>query len=470
MLRMTFGIISASGFDLFKVFSLAYLHQCRGSYNFPKLPHRSYRGFGMEMPTSYATEICMTETIELEIEGIAQGGDGVGRLEELVVFVSGAIPGERVRANVYERHTRFLRATVSEILRAAPERIAPRVSPGDHVPWQHIDYPAQVRLKGAIVAEQIRKFLPNIAIPVQPVIAAPQPWGYRNSARLHVDGSALGYHATGTKTVVDLADDPLLLPVLREALAGLRQLSFAGLINEVTLRASAAYGYAAARLSPTLPADYPALVRLATSWMASTPGLAGITLNDEPLLGTAHIYDELGDVVFRLSLNSFFQVNHAQAERMVAIVQTALAPHGGRLLDAYSGVGSFALPLARFYDEVIAVEVHEPAVHDGRQSARDNRIQNVHFIAGVAERTVANLPGPFQAAILDPPRRGCHPALISAIIAHAPARIIYISCHPGLIGRDLTPLIAAGYQITLVQPIDLFPQTPHIETIIALQR
>jgi 23S rRNA m(5)U-1939 methyltransferase (EC 2.1.1.-) len=249
MLRMTFGIISASGFDLFKVFSLAYLHQCRGSYNFPKLPHRSYRGFGMEMPTSYATEICMTETIELEIEGIAQGGDGVGRLEELVVFVSGAIPGERVRANVYERHTRFLRATVSEILRAAPERIAPRVSPGDHVPWQHIDYPAQVRLKGAIVAEQIRKFLPNIAVPVQPVIAAPQPWGYRNSARLHVDGSALGYHATGTKTVVDLADDPLLLPVLREALAGLRQLSFAGLINEVTLQASAAYGYAAARLS-----------------------------------------------------------------------------------------------------------------------------------------------------------------------------------------------------------------------------
>lgn len=412
----------------------------------------------------------MAEIIELDIERIAQGGDGVGRLGELVVFVAGALPGERVRAIIKERHSRFLRATLSEIIHASPDRVAPIVSPGDHVPWQQIAYPAQVCYKTAIVAEQINKFLPSVDVPVQPAIAAPQPWGYRNSARLHADGAALGYHAAGDKTVVDLTDDPLLLPALRAALAGLRQLPFAGLIKEVTLRASATYGYAAARLEPLPTADRSALARLAATWMAATPVLAGVTLGDESLVGTEAIYDELGGVVFRLSLGSFFQVNHAQAERMVEVVRAALAPRGGRLLDAYSGVGSFALPLAAGYDEVVAVEAYHPAVHDGRQSAADNHITNVQFIAGVAERVVNQLTGPFHAAILDPPRRGCHPALIEAIIKHAPNTIVYISCHPGLIGRDLAPLLAADYQLTLVQPIDLFPQTPHIETIVVLCR
>lgn len=412
----------------------------------------------------------MADIIELDIDSIAQGGDGVGRFNELIVFVKGALPGERVRAVIQERHTRFLRATVNDVLRASPDRVAPSVNPGDHVPWQHIAYTAQVRYKQTIVAEQIAKFLPTVDLPVQPVIAAPQPWGYRNSARLHADGAALGYHAIGTKTVLDVVDDPLLLPTLRAALAGLRQLPFAGLINEVHLRASATYGYAAARLDPTPDADRNALARLAAAWMAATPVLAGVTLGDEPLRGVDAIYDELGGVVFRLSLSSFFQVNQAQAERMIEVVRAALAPHGGRLLDAYSGVGSFALPLAAAYDEVVAVEAHQPAVADGRQSAADNQMKNVRFIAGTAERVVGRLPGPFHAAILDPPRRGCHPALIEAVIAHAPERIVYISCHPGLIGRDLAPLLAAGYHLTLVQPIDLFPQTPHVETILVLCR
>ena len=139
------------------------------------------------------------------------------------------------------------------------------------------------------------------------------------------------------------------------------------------------------------------------------------SLDGQPLAGMHVIYDELGEVVFRLSLSSFFQVNHAQAERMLAIVRAALDPHGGRLLDAYSGVGSFALPLAADYDEVVAVESYPPAVDDAIQSAADNRITNVQCIVGAAERVVSSLPGPFHAAILDPPRRGCHPALMKAI-------------------------------------------------------
>ncbi len=408
--------------------------------------------------------------MELEIERIAQGGDGVGRHGELVVFVSGAIPGERVRARICERHSRYLRATIEEVIRPSPDRVTPMVSPGDHVPWQHIAYPAQVRLKGEIAREQMAKFLPGVDLQPQPVLAAPKSWGYRNNARLRVDGTAIGYHAAGTQTVIDLPDDPLLLPALREALTALRQLPFAGLISSVTLRASTAYGYAAARIDPAPQADRRALARLARDWMAAAPALAGVTLADELLCGGGVIYDELGGVLFELSLGSFFQVNQPQAERMLELTRSLLAPGGGRLLDAYSGAGSFALPLASAYTEVVAVESYQPAARDGQRSAAWNGITNVTFIAGAAEQVVAGLPGPFTAAILDPPRRGCHPALLRAVIAHAPERIVYISCHPGIIGRDLAPLLAAGYQLTHVQPIDLFPQTPHIETVIGLRR
>lgn len=409
------------------------------------------------------------ELIELHLDGIAQGGDGVGRHGGVVVFARGGLPGERVRVRLHERRASYSRGEVVEVLEAAPERVAPRAA-GNNAPWQHIDYPAQLRFKETIVRDQLAKLAGLREPPLAPILAAPQPWGYRNAARLHVAGAAVGYYAAGSHAVVDIDSDPLLLPALNEALAGLRAVLAPGLLRGVTLRASNAYGYAVAALDPEPGASFVDLELLAAAWRANAPALAGVRLYDG-VEGVGSLRDELGGVVFDLSPQSFFQVNAAQATRMLAIVRERVRPaDGGTLLDLYSGAGTFALPLAAGLAEVTAVEEHPAAVADGERSAGLNGITNVRFVRAAAERALPNMEQPFDAAVLDPPRRGCHPAVLDALARLAPPRLAYISCHPGILARDLGPLLASGYELELVQPVDLFPQTPHIETLVILKQ
>lgn len=409
------------------------------------------------------------EQLELTLDGIAQGGDGVGRHDGVVVFARGGLPGERVRVRIRERRPSYSRGEVVEVLEPAPERVEPRVA-GDHAPWQHIDYPAQLRFKETIVREQLAKLARLQDPPVAPILAAPHPWGYRNAARLHVDGAAIGYYAAGSRAVVDISADPLLLPALNEALAGLRDVLAPDLLRGVTLRASSAYGYSLAAIDPHPAAAPRDLEMLAMGWRARVPSLAGVTL-DGAAEGAATLRDELGGVVFDLSPESFFQINASQAGRMLDLLRERLEPRPGEaMLDAYSGAGTFALPLAAGLAEVTAVEEHAAAVADGERSAALNGIINVRFLRAPAERALPELEGPFDLAVLDPPRRGCHPAVLDALARLAPPRLAYISCHPGILARDLGPLLASGYTLELVQPVDLFPQTPHIETVVILKQ
>jgi 23S rRNA (uracil1939-C5)-methyltransferase len=266
-----------------------------------------------------------------------------------------------------------------------------------------------------------------------------------------------------------MSTDPLLLPALNEALAGLRPLlaEEARGLKTVTLRGSAAYGYAVARADGAAQqAD------LAYRWRAGVPSLATVdetsTSSDPPAVT---LHEELGEIVFSLSPASFFQTHTTQAEVLLGVVRTMLAlqPHE-HLLDGYSGVGAFALPLAREVRTVTAIEEHPDAVADGQRSAALNDIDNVLFVAAPVERALPDIPAPVHAAILDPPRRGCHPAALEALARLAPARIAYVSCQPGILARDLRVLLAQGYRLEAVQPVDMFPQTPHIECVALLVR
>lgn len=415
------------------------------------------------------------DEIELTLDGIAQGGAAVGRVEGMAIFAHGGIPGERVRVRVTSRHPRYAHAEVVEVLEPSPDRLPAHVPDGDHAAWQHIAYPTQLRYKETIVREQLAKLagLPDIS--VAPTIGAPLPWGYRNSARLHLEGGAIGYHASGSNQVRDLPHDPLLLPVLNAALAGLRAVGGerpGDLIARLTLRASVAYGYALALIQPQPDADPEALLDLIDAWRTAVPALAGVAIDapGAPTVGADTLHEEFGGVVFSLSPDSFFQVNIVQAERLLDLAREGLALRPEqRLLDGYSGAGAFALPLAPEVAQVVAVEEHPHAVADGRRSAELNDIANVQFVRLPVERALSKLVGHFDAAILDPPRRGCHPDALAGLAAIRPARIAYISCHPGILARDLGPLLGAGYRIQLVQPVDLFPQTPHIETVVILE-
>lgn len=421
------------------------------------------------------------DEFELEIESMAQGGAGVGRYAGGVVFATGGLPGERVRVRVHERKATYARAHVAEVLTPAPERIAPRLPGADHMPWQHIAYPAQLRFKQTILREQLAKLAGLTDAPVAAVIPAVAPWGYRNSAQLHVQAGRIGYYAAESHHVVDLEEDPLLLPVLNQALAGLRALlpGLGDAVATVTLRGSSAYGYAIATLRGS--GDPARLAEIAARWRGLTGALAGVAINPAAGRGArgagrraeaaVTLHEEMGGVVFVLGPESFFQANTAQAEELLRVVRAALALQPGqRLLDAYSGAGAFALPLARGLREVVAIEENSFAVADGEQSAQLNAITNVQFVAAPVERALPDITAPLDAVVLDPPRRGCHPSALEALVALAPARIAYVSCHPGILARDLRPLLGAGYRLDLAQPVDLFPQTPHIECVAVLTR
>jgi 23S rRNA (uracil1939-C5)-methyltransferase len=395
--------------------------------------------------------------------------------------------------------------------------------------WQHIRYDAQLRFKHAIVRDQLHKFLrpvvgggeaakvadsapeaknavqhhPLDQLDIRDPIPAHSPWGYRNTIHLRHDPQTgyIGYYAVQSRRVVDLPFDPLALPAINEALAGLRTVLSSQSPNDcslthITIRASATYGYVIGSLSGANLAD---VRSIAHQWRAHCPALAGCMVTEESESGgevggesrkrkgiresmttdenSVLLHEQLEEVTFSISPESFFQVHTAQAESMLQVVRSLLALHPHeRLLDLYSGVGTFALPLARDVAEVVAVESHPRAVEDGRRSQTLNAIPNVTFHHAPAEQAMSFLakerhtPPSYAAAILDPPRRGCHPAVLQTMIELAVPRLLYISCHPGVLARDLDILCAGGYRPVTIQPIDMFPQTPHIESVVLLCR
>jgi 23S rRNA (uracil1939-C5)-methyltransferase len=425
------------------------------------------------------------ETLELTVDGIAQGGEGVGRWEGRVVFVGGGLPGERVRVQLRERRAAYARGEVLDILEASPDRVPPRLSGAGWMPWQHIAYAAQLRFKRQILSDQLAKFGGLADIIVEETAPAVRQWSYRNSAHLHYDGERLGYYVAESHVIHSFDHDPLLLPQLDEVLAGLRTALAVTAPGhcEITLRASESYGYNVAVLSypaqrvgqhdqPTSDAEQ-ALSRLAGRWRDICPALAGVTiLSRSPIqFGADHLVEELGGIAFHLRPTTFFQVNRASAEMLLGLARAELALHtDSQLLDLYCGAGAFALPLAAEVAEVVGVEEHPGAVDDARTTANQNGIGNARFENGLVERALERLDQRFDAAILDPPRRGCHPQALAALLRVAPARLVYISCHPATLARDLKVLTSGGYRVTSVHPIDLFPQTPHIESISVLIR
>ena len=415
------------------------------------------------------------ETIELTLDGIAQGGEGVGRWNERVVFAAGGLPGERVAVALRERHAHYARGVVAEVLEPSPDRVAARMPGADHMPWQHIAYPAQLRYKRQILADQLAKIGGLAGVPVHETLPAAHPWGYRNTARLHGAGRRLGYYAAGTRDLQEIESDPLLLPLLNDALIALRaaarEVGFAP--AEALLRASETHGYVLGALRG--PAD---LRAVAGRWRARCPALAGVAWAGGPgsgrqagTQGADRLIEELGGVAFHLRPATFFQVNLASAGALLGLARAGLElGRSARLLDLFCGAGAFTLPLAALAGEVIGVEEAAGAVEDGRRTAAENGIANVRFEVGRVEDALEGLDGPVDAVLLDPPRRGCHPRALEHILRLAPARAVYVSCHPATLARDLKILAAGGYRVASVQPVDLFPQTAHIESVAVLSR
>jgi 23S rRNA (uracil1939-C5)-methyltransferase len=444
------------------------------------------------------------ETLELAIDDLAFGGEGVGRVDGYVVFVRGGLPGDRVRVRVTEARGRFGRAVILDVLVASPDRVeppCPYFGRCGGCRLQHLAYPAQLAFKEKQVRDCLERLGGTGDFELRPILAAPEPYGYRNKMEFTIAGDpvALGLHVFERYDVVldierCLLESETMNALLHEFRRQLRERALSvwdprterGLLRFVMMREGRHTGESMVNIVAAAP-DVETLTPVADALRARVPSTASVVLNvnakkasvavgsEEHLLsGRDHITESLDGVVFQVSANSFFQTNSRQAERLFAIVESACALDGSEtLLDLYSGTGAISLLLARRVRAVYGIELAAAAVADAIRNARANGIENCTFLAGEVRHVLPELMRQGVRAsvvVADPPRAGFHPKALSALAALAPERIVYVSCNPSTLARDVGDLVRQGYRLEWVQPVDMFPQTPHIEAVARLRR
>ena len=444
------------------------------------------------------------ETLEMTIDDLAFGGEGVGRVDGYVVFVRGGLPGDRLTVRLTEARGRFGRAAIEEVLVASPDRVAapcPYFGQCGGCRLQHLAYPAQLAFKEKQVRDCLNRLGGVGDFELRPILPAAEPYGYRNKMEFTIAGDppALGLHVFERYDIVldiercllqsdtmNTLLDEFRRQVRERALSVWDPRSERGLLRFVMMREGRNTGEAMVNVVAAAP-DIETLMPVADALRRRAPGTSSVVLNvnakkasvavgsEEHLLsGREQITESLNGVVFQVSANSFFQTNTRQAERLFALVEAACELEGDEtVLDLYSGTGAISLLLARRARAVYGIEVAAAAVADASRNARANGIENCTFVAGEVRHVLPELIRQGVSAsvvVADPPRAGFHPKALSALAALAPARIVYVSCNPATLARDVGDLVRQGYRLEWVQPVDMFPQTPHIEAVARLSR
>ncbi|MBI2554401.1 MAG: 23S rRNA (uracil(1939)-C(5))-methyltransferase RlmD [Candidatus Rokubacteria bacterium] len=448
------------------------------------------------------------DILSLTVDDLAFGGEGVGRADGYVVFVRGGLPGDRLRVRLTEARSRFGRGVVESVEGPSPDRVeapCPYFGRCGGCRLQHLAYPAQLRFKAKQVADCMARIGGMDAVPIRPIIGAPELFGYRNKMEFTVaaaraaEGPIVGLHeADRYDRVLDIERCLIQSDVMNGLLAEARaffaerklpvydQESGEGLLRFLMLREGKRTGEAMVNIvtaAPQLTELEPLAIRLRSrvSQTASVilnvnPKKASVAVGVEEhlLAGRDHIREALGGLVFQISANSFFQTNTLQAERLFALVEESTELRGGEtLIDLYSGTGAITLLLARRCRWVYGIEVAQAAVDDAQRNAKANGIENCAFLAGEVRAVLPQLIGRgvrAEVVVADPPRAGFHPKALRALLTLGPGRIVYVSCNPATLARDLGELARGGYRIEWVQPLDMFPHTPHIEAVARLAK
>ncbi|MBI4186541.1 MAG: septum formation protein Maf [Chloroflexi bacterium] len=380
----------------------------------------------------------------LKLTGMGQLGEALARYDGQEAFVFGGIPGEEVLAEIVRRHRGHIAARVVTATVGSPHRVeapCPYFGPCTGCQWQHISYRRQLELKREVVRQALAREGGMADAPVAAAVPASQVFGYRNHARFTVgpEGS-LGFVNRQTRRFVRIDRCLLMHPWINQALSRLQ--GHCGETTQLSIR----YG--------TNTGD----------WLIQ-PALksAGVALAS----GQGYYHEALWGKRFRISSPSFFQVNTAQAERMAEVVRQCLALTGEELLvDAYAGVGTFSVLLSAYARNVLAIEVSASAIEDAEVNVQG--LTDVKIVHGEAEKLLGSLTRPPDALVLDPPRSGCQPQALQALLMHPPRRIAYVSCDPNTLARDLKVLCHGPFVLEEVTPVDLFPQTHHVECVAAL--
>jgi 23S rRNA (uracil1939-C5)-methyltransferase len=437
------------------------------------------------------------QELDLTVDALAFGGAGVARLDGYVVFVRDAVPGDRVRAVVTKRKRAYAEARMVELLEPGPERI-PAVADHPGAPWQVLPYERQLAVKAEQVEDALRRIGRLDDFAMEPIVPAVEQWRYRNKLEYSFGADAAGdlvcgFHAAGSWDRIEPVEDCLLASeagndARRAALAWCRDRGLGaydrraqtGLLRNLVVREGRRTGELQVRL---VTSDEP----LGLDGFAEAVGAGSVLWTraldvgettaggiTEVLHGTEAIEEELGGLRFRVSADAFFQTNTEMAERLYGIATEFAQLQGWeRVYDLFCGIGTIGLSLAGRAGEVWGLEIVEEAIADAIANARRNEIGNARFFAGdvrLALRELVELAGRPDVLVVDPPRAGLSAKVVRRIIEAAPTRIVYVSCNPTTLAPNAAQLVQDGYALRRVAPVDMFPQTPHIECVALLER
>ena len=437
------------------------------------------------------------DELELRVDSLAYGGAGVARSDGYVVFVRGGVPGDTVRARVTKSKRSFAEADSVELLTSGPDRIQ-STAPHPGAPWQVLSYERQLAEKESQVRDALERIGGFTDPPVEPIMAAEQREGYRNKLEYSFgtdqDGElVLGFHRAGRWDLIDDVSSDVLaserVDALRESvkawcraegLSTWNRRDQSGLLRNLVVREGRRTGQLQARLV-TSPGDFRADALAAEMpadsvlWTRAS-GVAETTRDGETkvLKGKEKLEEEISGLRLQISPDAFFQTNTEMAERLYGIAAELAAPTGReRVVDLFCGIGTIALVLALEAREVWGVELVEEAVADAIDNARLNGVDNAQFFAGdvrTAMRPLLERAGRPDVVVVDPPRAGLSQKIVRRILEAEAKRIVYVSCNPTTLAPNARQIVDAGYELRTVRPVDMFPQTPHIECVALLER
>jgi 23S rRNA (uracil1939-C5)-methyltransferase len=388
------------------------------------------------------------------VEKLVYGGDGLGRLDGRVVFAPYVLPGERIEAQAVREKPGMINARTVKVLEPSPQRVKPECPyfgrcGGCH--YQHAGYETQLEAKKAIVVEELRR-LGHIEAPAGTEIIAGEPWGYRNRVQLHVENGGIGYREAGSHKLCAIDHCPIASPAVNRVIGTLAAMARDSRWPRFVRSLEIFTDENSVQLN-VLETDRPVARRFFEWCGEQIPGLVGGHLDYEGR--------------FRVSGHSFFQVNRFLADRLVerAVAEAA----GETALDLYAGVGLFTMALAKRFAGVTAVESGAAAARDLEFNAQRAGLGNVRAELNSAEAFLRGLEAAPDLVLLDPPRSGVGKVVVEQLVRLKARRVVLVACDPATLARDLVKLLSSGYEMERMTVVDLFPQTYHVETVVALE-
>ncbi|MEN6594503.1 MAG: 23S rRNA (uracil(1939)-C(5))-methyltransferase RlmD [Clostridiaceae bacterium] len=439
------------------------------------------------------------DDLTLNITALSNEGQGVARVEGYAVFVLGALAGETVRAHIIKVTPSYAIAKLLEILTPSKDRVSPRCDVfaqcGGCDLW-HLSYPAQLAQKQQWVADALTRLGGFASVPMRPIIGMDEPIRYRNKGSFPFGtmGGAVvfGFFAERSHRLIPFADCPIqdeqIVESARKVAAWANDCGVPvydeetgkGQLRNVVARTTAdgelmvvVVTRGALKRTDELLAY---LDRCDSVWHNENPRDTNVVFGERFTLlsGRPTLTETIGDKRFSVSPQSFLQVNRVQTGVLYETAAAFLDPQPEEtVVDAYCGVGTISLFLADHCRQVIGIEQVEPAIADAKQNAVANHISNATFLCGNVEDVLPRLVGEqtkIDAIVLDPPRKGCEPAALEAIADSGANRVVYVSCNPATLARDCKILAAKGFSLSAVQPVDMFPQTCHVECVVLMVR